>query len=101
MIFAHDTEVALAAAAALVNTAGRDEERMPDLAALDKFFETYGWTGKRDSTPSSVGTTRTPRTAASSSSAARTFCKRSPRTSRLSIAIRWSCTGRRDRGKPP
>jgi predicted RNA-binding Zn ribbon-like protein len=50
MVFGHDTEVALTAAAALVNTADRDEERMPDLAALDEFFESYGWTGRRDHT---------------------------------------------------
>jgi predicted RNA-binding Zn ribbon-like protein len=50
MVFAHDTEIALAAAAALVNTAGRGEERMPDLAALDAFFHRWGWTGKREHT---------------------------------------------------
>lgn len=50
MIFAHDTEVALVAAAALVNTAGPDEERMPDVAALDEFVRAYGWTGKRERT---------------------------------------------------
>jgi len=50
MVFAHDTEAALTAAAALVNTAGRNEERMPDLVALDEFFQAYGWTGKRDDT---------------------------------------------------
>jgi predicted RNA-binding Zn ribbon-like protein len=50
VVFAHDTEVALIAAAALVNTAGRDEERMPDRAALDEFFHAYGWTGKREHT---------------------------------------------------
>ena len=50
MVFAHDTEVALAAAAALVNTAGGDEELLPDVAALDVFFATYGWTGRRDRT---------------------------------------------------
>ena len=36
MIFAHDTEAALIAVAALVNTAGRDGG-LPDLAALDAF----------------------------------------------------------------
>jgi hypothetical protein len=36
MLFAHDTEVALTAAAALVNT-GRDEEELTDVAALDRF----------------------------------------------------------------
>jgi predicted RNA-binding Zn ribbon-like protein len=54
VIFAHDTEVGLLAAAALVNTAGRPQaaasERMPDLAALDEFFLAQGWTGKRDRT---------------------------------------------------
>jgi predicted RNA-binding Zn ribbon-like protein len=48
MVFAHDTEVALAGAAALVNTAGRDEELLPDLAALDEFVR--GWTGRREHT---------------------------------------------------
>ncbi|MDQ2876069.1 MAG: CGNR zinc finger domain-containing protein [Actinomycetota bacterium] len=47
MIFAHDTEVALAAAAALVNTGRGDEERLPDLAALDRFVADWGWTGTR------------------------------------------------------
>jgi predicted RNA-binding Zn ribbon-like protein len=50
MVFAHDTELALAAAAALVNTAGRDGEKLPDLAALDRFFHAYGWTGSRQHT---------------------------------------------------
>jgi predicted RNA-binding Zn ribbon-like protein len=52
MIFAHDTEVALAAAAALVNTApdpasGR-LEALSDLAALDRFVQEWEWTGRRD-----------------------------------------------------
>jgi len=46
VLFAHDTEVALAAAAALVNTGGQDED-LPDLAALDEFVRTWGWTGER------------------------------------------------------
>ena len=45
MVFAHDTEVALAAAAALVNTDG-DEEGLPDIATLDQFVRTWGWTGE-------------------------------------------------------
>jgi predicted RNA-binding Zn ribbon-like protein len=45
VIFAHDTEVALAAAAALVNTGG-DEELLPDIAALDAFVTRWGWTGR-------------------------------------------------------
>lgn len=50
MVFAHDTEVALIAAAALVNTAGPGEELLPDVAALERFLEEYGWTGKREHT---------------------------------------------------
>ena len=47
MIFAHDTEVALAAAAALVNTGRGGQERLPDVAALDRFVADWGWTGTR------------------------------------------------------
>jgi predicted RNA-binding Zn ribbon-like protein len=50
VVFAHDTEVALAAAAGLVNTAGPGEELMPDLAALDEFCRAYAWTGRREHT---------------------------------------------------
>ena len=53
MLFAHDTEVALAAAAALVNTAplvtaegDTGEEDLPDIAALDTFVSDWGWTGE-------------------------------------------------------
>jgi predicted RNA-binding Zn ribbon-like protein len=48
LIFAHDTEIALAAAAALVNT-GRDRsaELLPDLATLDSFVHTWQWSGHR------------------------------------------------------
>jgi predicted RNA-binding Zn ribbon-like protein len=48
MLFAHDTEVALVAAAALVNTAGPDREDLPDVAALDTFLRSYGWTGRHE-----------------------------------------------------
>jgi predicted RNA-binding Zn ribbon-like protein len=48
MLFAHDTEVALVAAAALVNTAGEDRDELPDIAALDAFIRTYRWTGHRE-----------------------------------------------------
>jgi predicted RNA-binding Zn ribbon-like protein len=47
MIFAHDTEVALAAAAALVNTLDGDEDHLTDMATLDEFVATWGWTGVR------------------------------------------------------
>lgn len=48
MLFAHDTEVALAAATALVNTLDGEQELLPDLASLDEFVRTWGWTGERD-----------------------------------------------------
>ena len=44
MVFAHDTEMALAAAAALVNA------DLPDVEALDRFLDTYGWSGRREHT---------------------------------------------------
>jgi len=47
MLFAHDTEVALQAAAALVNTDDPDGEQLPDLAALDEFVRAWGWSGDR------------------------------------------------------
>lgn len=46
MLFAYDTEVGLNAAAALVNTLD-GEELLPDVAALDEFVGTWGWTGGR------------------------------------------------------
>ena len=48
MIFAHDTEVALAAAADLVNTALQDEgDTLGTLADLDAFLAKWGFTGSR------------------------------------------------------
>lgn len=47
MLFAHDTEVALAAAAALVNTAQEDGDELADVGALDEFVRKWGWTGER------------------------------------------------------
>jgi predicted RNA-binding Zn ribbon-like protein len=47
LIFAHDTEVALAAAAALVNTGRGDADGLADRAALDGFVAAWGWTGTR------------------------------------------------------
>jgi predicted RNA-binding Zn ribbon-like protein len=46
VVFAHDTEVALNAAAALINS-GHDDERLPDVDALDAFVTEWGWTGER------------------------------------------------------
>ena len=47
MLFGHDTEVALAAAAALVNTAQDDGDELADVDALDEFVREWGWTGER------------------------------------------------------
>jgi predicted RNA-binding Zn ribbon-like protein len=49
MVFAHDTEVALATAAALVNTLPRDggEDRLASVGDLDDFVRTWGFTGSR------------------------------------------------------
>jgi predicted RNA-binding Zn ribbon-like protein len=51
MVFAHDTELAILAAAALVNTerddVGKPVELLPDLAALDEFLQTWQWSGSR------------------------------------------------------
>jgi predicted RNA-binding Zn ribbon-like protein len=48
-IFAHDTEEALLAAAALVNTDGRDGERLTDVADLQRFLDQWRFTGVRRS----------------------------------------------------
>src|SRR5262249_39204423 len=47
VIFAHDTEVALASTAALVNTGRGGKELLPGLDALDQFVADWGWTGGR------------------------------------------------------
>jgi predicted RNA-binding Zn ribbon-like protein len=47
VVFAHDTEVALQGAAALVNTLDGDADLLPDLASLDAFVAAWGWTGDR------------------------------------------------------
>lgn len=47
MLFAHDTEVALQAAAALVNTGRGRREELPDIAALDRFVAEWKWSGSR------------------------------------------------------
>ena len=68
VIFAHDTEVALQAAAALVNTLDDDHELLPDDDALDEFVRTWGWTGERRHDAAEL---RNARVCASSSPASR------------------------------
>ena len=50
MVFAHDTELALACTVDLVNTGGSDGELLPDVAALDEFLTTHNWSGRREHT---------------------------------------------------
>lgn len=47
MVFAHDTETALATTAALVNTSAEEPDGLADVAALDAFIEAWGFTGPR------------------------------------------------------
>lgn len=47
MIFAHDTEMALANAAALVNTGRGRTDELASVAALDEFVTSWRWTGER------------------------------------------------------
>ena len=47
MLFAHDTEVALTAAAALVNTDQPEGDELGTVADLDAFVRQWGWTGAR------------------------------------------------------
>jgi predicted RNA-binding Zn ribbon-like protein len=47
VIFSHDTEVALHAAAALANTQERAGDRLADPAGLNRFVEEWAWTGSK------------------------------------------------------
>jgi predicted RNA-binding Zn ribbon-like protein len=58
VLFAHDTEVALAAAAALVNTDQDDRDELPDTDALDEFVRSWGWTGERKRTQAELDEVR-------------------------------------------
>jgi predicted RNA-binding Zn ribbon-like protein len=58
MLFAHDTEVALQAAAALVNTLDGETELLVDVAALDEFVVAWGWTGDRSGEPAELRSVR-------------------------------------------
>jgi predicted RNA-binding Zn ribbon-like protein len=56
LLFAHDTEVALAAAAALVNT--EEEGGLDSLDELDSFVAEWGWTGSRRRTRAELDAVR-------------------------------------------
>ncbi|MCD4526223.1 CGNR zinc finger domain-containing protein [Nocardioides sp. cx-173] len=48
MVFAHDTETALQAAATLVNSEDDDGDTLSSVADLDEFFERFEFTGRHD-----------------------------------------------------
>ncbi|MDP9417077.1 MAG: CGNR zinc finger domain-containing protein [Actinomycetota bacterium] len=58
MYFAHDTETALIAAAALINTAVRDAERLASPADLDRFLDEHPFGGRRDGTEQELAAVR-------------------------------------------
>lgn len=58
MLFAHDTECSLVAAAALVNTAGSDGEGLPNVAALDEFFVAHAYSGRHEHTEAELRAVR-------------------------------------------
>jgi predicted RNA-binding Zn ribbon-like protein len=58
VLFAHDTEVALASAAALVNTGRGGKELLPDPGALDRFVAEQAWTGGRTHDQAELDTVR-------------------------------------------
>jgi len=47
MVFAHDTEEALAAAAALVNTCRKGEDQLTTVGDLDELVRVWQWSGPR------------------------------------------------------
>ncbi len=58
MLFAHDTEVALAAAVDLVNTDQPDGDGLADPAALDAWCDRWGTTGSRAGDDAELGAVR-------------------------------------------
>jgi predicted RNA-binding Zn ribbon-like protein len=58
MVFAHDTERALAAAAALVNTCRDGEDELTTVDELDEFVRTWQWSGPRTGNPAELAAVR-------------------------------------------
>lgn len=58
MLFAHDTEVGLASAAALVNTLSGGEDLMPDRESFDAWLEDHPFTGDHLGTKAEVDSVR-------------------------------------------
>src|SRR5512133_4171125 len=60
--FSHDTVIALAEAAALVNTDSDDGDSLADQAGLDEFLRRFSFTGKRRRTEEELAAVRELRT---------------------------------------
>lgn len=62
MLFTYDTDVTLAHAAAVANTGpalgDEDREELPDLPALQAWFDRWEWTGRRPTTDAEVDDVR-------------------------------------------
>lgn len=62
MVFTYDTDVTLAHAAAIANTGpglgDEDREELPDLPALQAWFDRWEWTGRRPSSEAEVAAVR-------------------------------------------
>lgn len=61
MLFAHDTEVALVSAAALVNTA-EEPDSLTSVGDLQEFLRTWEWTGESDGDAAELAAVRRLRT---------------------------------------
>ena len=48
MLFSHDTELTLRAACELINSDRVNGEQLGDMAALNGYLDSFGWTGRRD-----------------------------------------------------
>jgi predicted RNA-binding Zn ribbon-like protein len=48
VVFAHDTEMSLLAAAALINSTGEPDDVLATVAAADAWYAEYGYTGRHD-----------------------------------------------------
>lgn len=58
MYFAHDTEAALLAAVALMNTAAPEQDLLASPADLVRFLDEHAFTGRRDGTPAELAAIR-------------------------------------------
>jgi predicted RNA-binding Zn ribbon-like protein len=58
MLFSHDTELTLRAACVLINSERVEGEQLENLAALDRYLDGFGWTGRRDHDPAELESVR-------------------------------------------